>query len=115
MATLGETASLIRSKNAGPFFLTFDIMFGDAASYQRACRSRALTRDSIARLYEVPEASVEVFHYAPAHAIKITMPRKTPSCDLGDSDGHGGQQFAPLVDLTLDCRRDRRRMEGALA
>lgn len=28
MATLGELARLIRSKNAGPFELTFDIMFG---------------------------------------------------------------------------------------
>jgi hypothetical protein len=27
MATLGELARLIRSKNAGPFELTFDIMF----------------------------------------------------------------------------------------
>jgi len=27
MATLGELAKLIRSKNAGPFNLTFDIMF----------------------------------------------------------------------------------------
>ena len=102
MATLGETASLIRSKNAGPFFLTFDIMFADAARYERACKARLLSRDSIAKLYEIPVEHVEVFHYAPAYAIKITIPRKNPSCDLGDTDGHGGQQFAPLVDLPLE-------------
>lgn len=102
MTTLGEAASLIRSKNAGPFFLTFDIMFTEPAAYRRACVSRSLTAESIARLYAVPAETVEVFHYTPAYAIKITMPRKTPSCDLGDSDGHGGQQFAPLVDLPLD-------------
>jgi Domain of unknown function (DUF4387) len=29
MATLGELAKLVRSKNAGPFWLTIDIMFND--------------------------------------------------------------------------------------
>ena len=27
MATLGDLAKLVRSKNAGPFWLTIDIMF----------------------------------------------------------------------------------------
>ena len=30
MATLGDLAKLVRSKNAGPFWLTIDIMFDDA-------------------------------------------------------------------------------------
>ena len=33
MTPLGELARLIRSKNAGPFELTFDIMFEDNATY----------------------------------------------------------------------------------
>ena len=35
MTILGDLATLIRSKNAGPFILTFDIMFDDEASYRR--------------------------------------------------------------------------------
>src|SRR5258708_12226322 len=31
---LADLATLIRSKNAGPFFLTFDIMFADEEHYQ---------------------------------------------------------------------------------
>ena len=38
MATLGELAKLVRSKNAGPFWLTIDIMFDDADAYRRARR-----------------------------------------------------------------------------
>jgi Domain of unknown function (DUF4387) len=36
MATLGDLAKLVRSKNAGPFCLTIDIMFDDAQAYRRA-------------------------------------------------------------------------------
>jgi hypothetical protein len=102
MATLGETASLIRSKNAGPFFLTFDILFSRRAAYDHACQSPGLTRERIAAIYGIPVDAVELFHYSPAYAIKITFPRKVASCDLEDTDTHGGQQFAPLIDLELD-------------
>jgi hypothetical protein len=101
MATIGDSVKLIRSKNAGPFFLTFDLMFDGREKYEAACRSKSLTAAAIAQVYGVPEKTVEVFHYTPAFAIKITFPRKVPSCDIGDTDGHGGQQFSALVDLPL--------------
>ena len=49
MTTLGELARLIRSKNAGPFELTFDIMYDDDASFERERASGALSRELIAR------------------------------------------------------------------
>jgi hypothetical protein len=55
MAKLGEMARLIRSKNAGPFELTFDIMFDDKESFQRVFDSNALSRQLIADLYRVPQ------------------------------------------------------------
>lgn len=102
MTALGDLAKLLRSKNAGPFYLTFDIMFEDKSGYDRACRSRELTAERMSAIYGVPAGEIEVFHYAPAMAIKITMPRRIPSCDVGDTDTHGGQQFAPLVDLPIE-------------
>ena len=36
---LAESASLIRSKNAGPFMLTFDVMFSTASAYEQVKRS----------------------------------------------------------------------------
>ena len=35
MATIADLAVLVRSKNAGPFWLTIDIMFDDEAAYRR--------------------------------------------------------------------------------
>ena len=43
MATLGDLAKLVRSKNAGPFWLTIDIMFDDAEAYRRARTPKSST------------------------------------------------------------------------
>jgi Domain of unknown function (DUF4387) len=55
MATLGELSRLIRSKNAGPFSLTFDVMFEDDATYRRVVDAKVLTKASFGALYGVPE------------------------------------------------------------
>jgi len=59
MSRLAELARLIRSKNAGPFELTFDVMFDDAATYERVKASGALTREVIAQRYRLPPADGE--------------------------------------------------------
>jgi hypothetical protein len=99
--TLGKLARLIRSKNAGPFVLTFDIMFDDEAGYRRVRDSGALNRDTIARLYGLPAERVQFFHCDRALAIKASIPRPVTQGDVADSDGHGGQQYAPLMDIVI--------------
>ena len=101
MATLGELASLIRSKNAGPFVLTFDVMFAGEATYRHVLASGALTKASFARLYGVPEQDVQFFAHDAARAIKISIPRPAIQGDRDDGDMYGGQQHAPLVDVVV--------------
>lgn len=101
MATLGELAKLIRSKNAGPFTLTFDIMFGDEATYRRVLATRVLTKRSFAGLYRMREDEVMYFEYDAAYAIKVSIPRPYTQGDLDDGDMYGGQQHGPLVDLVV--------------
>lgn len=101
MAILGDLAHLIRSKNAGPFILTFDVMFDEEASYRRVLASGVLTRQVFARLYRVPEEKVMFFTHDAARAIKISIPRPTVQCDLDDGDAYGGQQHAPLVTIEI--------------
>jgi Domain of unknown function (DUF4387) len=102
MATiLGDLAHLIRSKNAGPFILTFDVMFDEEATYRRVLASGVLTREAFARIYRVPEEKVMFFAHDAARAIKISIPRPTVQCDLDDGDAYGGQQHAPLVTLEI--------------
>ena len=101
MATLGELAKLIRSKNAGPFTLIFDVMFQDDATYRRVLASRVLTKKSFAEIYKIPEDEVMFFEYDAACAIKISIPRPYIQGDMDDGDMYGGQQHAPLVDLVV--------------
>ena len=72
---LADIAVLIRSKNAGPFTLTFDIMFADQASYDRVKNSGVLTEASFAKLYGCPEEKVRFFQCDNALAFKFSIPR----------------------------------------
>ena len=98
---LAELASLIRSKNAGPFILTFDIMFPDGDSYLRAKKSGALTIARFAELFRCQEKHILFFECDNARAFKFSIPRPIVQGNLGDGDMHGGQQFIPLMDIEI--------------
>lgn len=101
MTPLYQLAGLIRSKNAGPFVLTFDIMFTDEASYRRVRDSGVLTPELFSRLYACPLADVSFTASDNARAFKFSIPRPIFQGEPGDGDLHGGQQFAPLLDIGI--------------
>jgi Domain of unknown function (DUF4387) len=104
VSTLGELAQVLRSKNAGPFLVTIDIMFDTDASYQRVIDSGALTPTAIAPRYGLPAGDVRVVGYARAKAIKVTLPRlwgARGAGSAGDRDVYGAQQHAPLLDIAI--------------
>ncbi len=101
MTTLANLARLIRSKNAGPFQLTFDIMFDKPDVYERVKQSGAVTREVVARCYGLDPKNVLFFYVDNALAIKASIPRPAFQGDLRDADGHGGQQYAPLMDIDV--------------
>ena len=97
-----ELALVIRSKNAGPFELTLDIIFNDSATYETVKKSCALTPEKVARLYRIPVEDILNFCYVDAaHAVKATIPRMISSVSIGDSDVFGAQQHAPLLNLEI--------------
>ena len=98
---LYELTRLIRSKNAGPFELTFDIMFDTEPAYRRVVDAGALTAESVGRLYSLDAADVQLYHCPHALAIKATIARPYVQGDPRDSDSHGGQQYAPLMDIDI--------------
>lgn len=101
MTRLRDIAKLIRTKNAGPFTLTMDVMFPDLRTYQHVVDSGVINVAAMAEYFRVPEAKVRIFNYAPGNAIKVTVPRYVTSGDPEDTDLFGGQQFGPLVDLQV--------------
>lgn len=101
-APLADVAQVVRSKNAGPFLLTLDVVFRGAAAYRASEAGAVFTRERIAELYGVPVGDVlAVIHYAPALAVKVTLRRSIPSGARGDTDVYGAQQHAPLLALEV--------------
>jgi hypothetical protein len=103
---LYDLAEVLRSKNAGPLYLTFDMIFPDAAVYRRVLDSAVLTPELISGLYDVPAAVVSIVAFDAANAIKITIPRTGPTSGApGDRDVYGAQQHAPLIDIMIPPAR----------
>jgi len=101
MARLEELAKVIRSKNAGPYYLTLDVLFADKDTYQRVVTSGAVTAESMAKLYAVPEEEVQVFNHDAALAVKVTFVRRVPAGSVDDTDIYGAQQHVPLYSVEI--------------
>jgi Domain of unknown function (DUF4387) len=99
--TVGDLAALVRSKNAGPFWLTLDISCGDDEVYDRLAEAAVITPERIADLYRVDPSSVRVFRLANLHVIKVSFPRPVTQGAVGERDMHAGQQHVPLTRLEL--------------
>lgn len=98
---LWELARLVRSKNAGPFTITIDVMFDDRATYERVRDSGVLNQQLIADLYDVPVEAVHYTEHEAALSLKMSLPRTHSSGALGDTDVFGGQFHGPLVELEV--------------
>ena len=107
MALIRDIARVCKSKNAGPFALTVDVVFDDPALYRRVKASGVLGPALFARLYSVAESDVLFTPYDAASAFKATFPRLLPSGEVGDTDVYGCQQHAPLLDVDIPLEEDR--------
>jgi hypothetical protein len=101
MAAVKDLAQYIRSKNAGPFWVTLEIFCADDASYQRIKGSPNVSREKIAEIYQVDAAGVKYFSVDSIRVIKFSFPRPLPSGHKYENDMHTGQQYIRLADLEL--------------
>jgi hypothetical protein len=102
---LSDLADIIRSKNAGPYRITLDILFSDPARYRMVRDSGAITRESVAAAYRIPAEEVtSLFTVDMASAIKVTLRRQAQGA-FGESDMYGCQQHVPLLNLPVTVGR----------
>ncbi len=102
MTKLVDLAKAIRSKNAGPDKITFDVIMKDRAAYDRVRDSGVLSREAVRKLYGIPDSRIsDHVAFDPALAIKFTIFRTQPSGSLGDADIFGSQQYGPLQQIVL--------------
>jgi hypothetical protein len=97
--TLGEIAVEIRSKNAGPFWVTLEAFMPDDDTYRMA--ENLITSQAIAELYSVSTHEIQLFALPNLRAVKVSFPRPVSQGSLHDRDMHAGQQHIPLAALPL--------------
>ena len=100
---LVDLADVIRSKNSGPYEITFDIIFKDEKMFQTVAQAGVISPEAFAELYHIKRDQVlSVVNFPPAKAIKITIARPIASGSLGETDVYGAQQHGPLLGFTFD-------------
>ena len=100
---LKDLCSVLRSKNAGPFLITLDMIFKDRYAYDAVARDRLITRELIAERYGFEPEDVVVVEYIDALcAVKATYKRRFAAGSPGDSDCFGMNQEGPLLDIEIE-------------
>ena len=100
---LRDIASVIRSKNAGPFELTFDVILKDDESFELLHKNNVINASVIAKLYCITDAEVvDIVYFPNARAVKATIVRPCASGALEERDVYGAQQHGPLVNFSFD-------------
>jgi Domain of unknown function (DUF4387) len=102
MLKVKDICSHVRSKNAGPFWITVDVFFDSDATYQRYCNEAAFGAPAFARLYGVDPSHVKRFCVDRLRMIKISYPRPNPQGWMHERDMHGGQQYVRLLDVGVE-------------
>lgn len=100
--TIRQALVSVRSKNAGPFTVTFDLFFPDLATFEDVKKRDVINPTVVGQLYGLDPASVKVHWFEPALAVKVAVPRLVPGGAPGDTDVAGGQQYVPLLSISLD-------------
>jgi len=100
--TVKDVCRHVRSKVAGPFWVTIDLMFDGQESYDAYAESPALGAEALGRIYQVDPATISLYPVPQLHVLKISYPRRAPQGSTEERDLHSGQQYTYLLDHPLD-------------
>ncbi len=99
MKKLIDYTKILRSKNAGPLFITYDLIFNSFGDMKYV--EKRLNKKMISEAYNVSEDKIDIISYGVVNSIKITFPRKNVSGSLADNDIYGCQQHIPLANIEI--------------
>ncbi|MBR2500072.1 MAG: DUF4387 family protein [Clostridia bacterium] len=99
MKKLIDYTKILRSKNAGPLFITFDLIFNSKEDMEYV--QERLKKEDVSKAYDVDQDKIDIIPYKVVNSIKITFPRKNISGSLNDNDIYGCQQHVPLANIEI--------------
>ena len=98
MKTLSKITKHIRSKNAGPFWVTIDLFFKDKNSFFFACEN--ISNEKVSNILKIKKNQLKRFEIENLKVIKFSFPRKNIQGSRLDRDIHGAS-FAILFKQLL--------------
>jgi hypothetical protein len=99
LARVKDIVDKVRSKNAGPFWLTIDIFCGsDDAFAQIVAR---LDTAAVARLYAADTQLIKRFDIPDLNVVKFSIPRPAVQGAVHDRDMHGASWASLLAEMAL--------------
>ena len=98
MPELRKIALKVRSKNAGPFWLTVDV-FCEPETYERV--HDGLSSEAAAEALGVPTQTLRRFDLDDLHVVKLSCPRPAAQGSAGDRDMHGAAWAEPIAALAI--------------
>ena len=99
MPLLGEKVKKIRSKNAGPFWITIDIFCGSKVIFDEV--RVKLDNVRITNLFQINRQTLKRFEIESLNVIKFSFPRQIIQGDILDRDMHGAQLAVLLSEIDL--------------
>ncbi len=101
MPRLAEVCRHIRSKNAGPFWVTVDLFFRDEEAYRSYKDDPNISAATFAGVFGADRALTRITCVDSLRVIKVSYPRPKPQGWHGERDMHAGQQYVSLLDVEL--------------
>ncbi|KAI8312785.1 hypothetical protein K4K59_005521 [Colletotrichum sp. SAR11_240] len=107
--TLSDISRVLRSKNAGPYEITIDVIFESKSMFEAVKDSGLLSAETVAHALNVSQHDIIwMGFFDPAMAFKVTIPRfragkRAPAGSFMENDIHGSQQHLGLSTLRLNA------------
>jgi hypothetical protein len=102
MTKVRDVCRKIRSKNAGPFWVTVDFFFNNLENFEKYHDSKALSAEVFAARFDTDPSFVKRFAVKDLCVLKVSYTRSTPQGGVVERDMHRGQQYVRLLDIELD-------------
>lgn len=99
LASLADSVVKVRSKNAGPFWLTVDIFCGDRERFEQVAAT--LSDRQVAEVFGAEVQLVKRFAMPELAVLKFSLPRPTAQGAPEDRDMHGASWAALLGEIEV--------------
>jgi hypothetical protein len=97
MARLEEVCSHVRSKNAGPFWITVDLFFEGPEAFAMWKDRPGFSAEALSGVFGVEASLTKRIEAPEVSVIKFSYPRARPQGGVTERDMHSGQQYVLLL------------------